>query len=143
MREENGFTLIELLMTITIIGILVNMALPSLNLARGRAIDAKVTSQLVGIRAQSENYYDDTDTYTDMCTADVKIVELLATARAAVADTSTDGGLGDGECNSDPNEWAVWVNLHSKPNAYCIDRTGSAREVAIQDSSAVDLTACP
>ncbi len=62
-RLSKGFTLIELLVVIAIIGILSSVVLASLNTARNKGTDAAIKSQLAGLRAQAEIYYDGTGNY--------------------------------------------------------------------------------
>ncbi len=140
---KRGFTLIELLVVIAIIGILASVVLASLNTARAKGADAAVKSNLNGMRAQAELFYDTGATYTNVC-ADTNMTNALSAAMKAVAGTVTAGGLGDGECNSSATAWAAWTNLKSdSANAHCVDSTGNAKLVTVRNSGTSALTACP
>ena len=72
-NRQRGFTLIELLVVIAIIGILSSVVLASLSTARGKGTDAKVKSELSGLRASAEIYYSVNTNFglvsSDVCTA--------------------------------------------------------------------------
>jgi type IV pilus assembly protein PilE len=63
--RQYGFTLIELLVTVSIVGILAAVALPSYQdyVIRGKIPDA--TSNLALLRVQMEQYYQDNRTFVD------------------------------------------------------------------------------
>lgn len=62
-RSHKGFTLIELLVVIAIIGVLSVIVLASLSVARGRARDAKVRSDLHQIQTALQLYYNQNGSY--------------------------------------------------------------------------------
>lgn len=62
-KQANGFTLIELLVVIAIIGLLSSVVLASLSSARGKAKDARRTSDLKQIQVALELYYDSNRAY--------------------------------------------------------------------------------
>ena len=66
MKKRSGFTLIELLITVAIVGILAAIALPSYNqyIVRGKLTEAY--SNLLAIRVQSEQWFQDNRTYAGM-----------------------------------------------------------------------------
>lgn len=66
MKKPGGFTLIELLITVAIVGILAAIALPSYNqyVVRGKLTEAY--SNLLAIRVQSEQWFQDNRTYAGM-----------------------------------------------------------------------------
>jgi prepilin-type N-terminal cleavage/methylation domain-containing protein len=55
-RREAGFTLIELLLTVTLIGILASMVMPSLNKAKARSTEISTIGSLRAITTSQVNY---------------------------------------------------------------------------------------
>lgn len=144
-KLSQGFTLIELLIVIAIIGVLASVIFASLNTARDKGTDATVKADLQGIKGQMAIFYDNNNNgYTGACTTDTNIMNAMTGAKTIVAGTPTVGGFGDGECIDSATQWAAWVNLKmASTSALCIDSTGKSAEISIQDSTAVDLLACP
>ena len=66
MKKPDGFTLIELLIAVAIVGILAAIALPSYNqyIVRGKLTEAY--SNLLAIRVQSEQFFQDFRSYAGM-----------------------------------------------------------------------------
>jgi type IV pilus assembly protein PilE len=66
MKKLGGFTLIELLITVAIVGILAAIALPSYNqyIVRGKLTEAY--ANLLAIRVQSEQWFQDNRTYAGL-----------------------------------------------------------------------------
>lgn len=140
-----GFTLIELLVVIAIIGILTSVVLSSMNTVRDKSVDTAVRMNIKGVRDHMALYYDTNGlTYADACVSDPNIANAVASSLVTVSPVPTLGGQGDGECVSTDAEWAVWINLKSDAsNAWCVDSAGMSSTIPAQDSSAVDLVACP
>lgn len=138
--SSRGFTLIELLVVIAIIGILSSVVLASLGLARYKASDAEVKSNLSDARAQAELFYSSNgNSYTaggnDVCVSgalagtEKGIYDFVQSAATAVGIGSVSvnasaGGAGIAVCNSSADLWVAEVPL-KVPGAgfFCFDST--------------------
>jgi len=130
----HGFSLIELLVVIAIIGILASVVLASLNLARNKANNAGIQSNLTHARAQIALYYDDSNRLYEINNANnsVCINSIISNPKGIagfVTDSDSLNGPGTVICNDDPTRWAVaaqFVGSFSN-QYYCTDSVGSAK----------------
>lgn len=134
--KTKGFTLIELLVVIAIIGILSSVVLASLNSARGKGQDAAVKSNLNGIRAQAEIYYDNQSPNQYASTNGAAVTGASCTGassgvfsdpniKAALIGVDNNNGSGTITCVASTTGWAVSSGLNGG-GSWCIDSTGKA-----------------
>ncbi len=121
----SGFTLTELLVVIAIIGILSSVILSSVTIARGKAANSAVKSNLKNVRNQAEIFYDNNSHYVGMC-SDATLVSGLDAAGVA------SGGLpSDRECNSNSISWAIQAPLKVPDSDgfiyWCMDNNGNSK----------------
>ena len=66
MKKPGGFTLIELMITVAVVGVLAAIALPSYNQYVVRARLTEAYSNLLAMRVQSEQWFQDNRMYSGM-----------------------------------------------------------------------------
>lgn len=147
-----GFTLIELLVVVAIIGILASVVLASLNSARAKGADAAIKSNMSGMRAQAELFYDsNSNAYasgtgvgssvgacpTTFTSADAGTTnaQLMGNSNFynAMTQARTQSGGSSGMCGfiNTASMWSVIVPLKSDAStAWCIDSLGNAKQTA-------------
>lgn len=128
--KTKGFTLIELLVVIAIIGILSSVVLASLNTARSKGQDAAVKSNMNGIRAQAELYYDDNgNKYATAdgivaCTTSGSLF-VQTNIAAAIKGIDSNNGSNSPVCYASTTGWAISSGLNSG-GSWCVDSNGKA-----------------
>ena len=115
--NKKGFTLIELLVVIAIIGILSALAVVSLSVARNKANDAKVKSDLNQIATAAETYFADNSTYATTS------VNWFASTTAILGATPCGAYTPGGAFTA--SGYAVYGNLcTASGTVFCVDSTG-------------------
>ena len=142
--KQKGFTLVELLVVIAIIGILAQVVLSSVNIARGKGIDTTVKASFNGIRSEAEIVYDNnSQDYTNVC-IDPNIVLAIsnsATKESFVWASTADNNV-NVNCYSSSTQWMVYIDLAKVAGTWwCLDNTGQAK--AELSSPTTAATSCP
>ncbi|MES2437355.1 MAG: type II secretion system protein [Patescibacteria group bacterium] len=152
-KNKNGFTLIELLVVIAIISLLSAVILVSLNVARSKASDTAVKTNLASARTQAEQFATDNAgfefSYDTICTEGTVggIYPMVNAAAAESSDVSVSvdaiGNYDSSTCNDTSTGWAIEIPLKSTPGGlYCVDYLGKAEVTAGSSLSAVDDVTC-
>jgi len=134
MNKNKGFTLIELLVVIAIIGVLASVVLASLNSARNKGIDAAVRSNLSNARAQAEIFYDNANTYVNVCGSGTNAIgpAVLAAIRATnstgTVSILTTQTATTATCNHFASSWVAQAPLKSVSGHWCVDSSGNSRQ---------------
>jgi len=126
-NRKRGFTLIELLVVIAIIGILSSVVLASLNTARTKGQDAKMKSEMSGIRAAAEIYYDNGQTYSNLFTGNNTCASADASVDAYL-DSIVPASAAE-SCFSAASGYAAAMTLPSGA-FWCVGSTGDSKSVA-------------
>lgn len=160
-RSTQGFTLIELLVVIAIIGILSTVVLGSLALARLKAIDVSIKTNLRTVQLQMENLYDTTRSYGVVASSPLASNPAVIGTTVFATDTNIRNALRAAIAKGGPayygigtggNSYAVAVPLKAdSANWWCVDNSGRARAVlsgsfsgqALSANCASGVVCCP
>ncbi|MCX6716815.1 MAG: type II secretion system protein [Candidatus Taylorbacteria bacterium] len=130
MKNNKGFTLIELLVVIAIIGILSATVLVSLNSARGKGKDARVTSDVQQMRIALESEFNGQvypSAYGQLLVA--TSTSLNSAIKTLALDADIQGGAGaitivGDKLNASATNYAIFGKL-SIGSYFCIDSKGN------------------
>lgn len=140
-RANKGFTLIELLVVIAIIGILSGIVLTSLNSARTKAKDARVTASMAQIRTIAETLYTGAEYPASFAMTDVD--SGLSALQADI--TAQGGGTVSLNRATPATSYAAYVTLPSNttgsPKLWCVDSVGNSKLLTAAPTEGA--TVCP
>lgn len=125
-----------------------SVVLASLNTARSRGANAKIKSQLAGVRAAAELYWDSNSGYRTAAGADQSGTNCATAANTMLADSNVrqylDAMGTTGECWVTASAYSIGYNLSAAEGSnasWCVDSTGKSK--AITDLTALSAVTCP
>src|SRR3990167_9278677 len=118
LREQKSFTLIELLVVIAIIGILAAMIVISVGIARKKANDARIKTDLAQMPKVAEMWFNDHGSYDGFCDGSQNV-----DYQTLINDISSNGGT-DIRCYGQGDKYAVSSDLN-KERSRCLDSTSA------------------
>lgn len=129
--QRKGFTLIELLVVIAIIGLLASVVMSSLNAARDKGMQAKITAQMANVRSAAENH---AATYNNYGTSDNDCaVGMFIDTVSGITEFVNPGNYPSGTtitCEANDVSYAVkasWTDGEGVVKYWCVDNTGEPK----------------
>lgn len=126
-RDTSGFTLIELLIVIVIIGILAAISVGQFGGVKEDALDASAKNDLRNMMTAQENYFTQTQAYTDATIAAGQKVDLDL-------DGSDDFSAGQGvsvQVTAYSNGVQITAKHQSSPDTWCVNSSQTAASGAV------------